>query len=154
MRIPDNLPPLAALRVFEAVGRLRSFRKASEELCISQSAVSYHIKNLEEEVGVKLFNRHARGIAFTTNGESYWSAVRDAFGVIEKATAGIRPPSGVQVVRLSVLPSFATGWLVAPAAFLRRVPSCPGVHRPTARTCRPGQRGRRCGDPLRTWRLA
>jgi LysR family glycine cleavage system transcriptional activator len=112
MRIPDNLPPLAALRVFEAVGRLRSFRKASEELCISQSAVSYHIKNLEEEVGVKLFNRHARGIAFTTNGESYWSAVRDAFGVIEKATAGIRPPSGVQIVKLSVLPSFATGWLV------------------------------------------
>ncbi len=112
MRISDNLPPLAALRVFEAVGRLLSFRKASEELCISQSAVSYHIKNLEEELCTRLFSRHARGIGFTADGEAYWKAVGGAFGMIEQATASIRPASGAHTVKLSVLPSFATGWLV------------------------------------------
>jgi DNA-binding transcriptional LysR family regulator len=61
-------PPLASLRALEAVGRLLSFRKASEELCISQSAVSYHIKTLEDCIGIKLFNRHARGIAVTISG--------------------------------------------------------------------------------------
>jgi LysR family glycine cleavage system transcriptional activator len=112
MRTRANLPPLASLRALEAVGRLLSFRKASEELCISQSAVSYHIKTLEDDIGIKLFSRHARGIAFTPDGEAYWRTVRTAFGLIEEATSGVRPASGAQNVRLSVLPSFATGWLV------------------------------------------
>jgi LysR family glycine cleavage system transcriptional activator len=112
MRSRDKHPPLPTLRVFETVGRLLSFRKASEELCISQSAVSYHVKNLEDELGTRLFSRHARGIAFTPAGERYWAAVREAFGTIEQATADIKSPSGEQAVKLSVLPSFASGWLV------------------------------------------
>jgi len=112
MRALPNLPSFAALRTFEVVGRLQSFRKASEELCISQSAVSYHIKTLEDGVRVKLFSRHPRGIAFTPHGKTYWEVVREAFGLVEDATLTLRAPAGPQSVKISVLPSFATGWLV------------------------------------------
>lgn len=112
MKQHPDLPPFAALRAFEAVGRLQSFRLASEALCISQSAVSYHIKTLEDEVGVKLFHRHARGIGFTPEGQAYWGSVCRAIGLLEEATAALRPAPGLHTVKLSVLPSFATGWLV------------------------------------------
>jgi LysR family transcriptional regulator, glycine cleavage system transcriptional activator len=112
MRPRPNLPSFAALRAFEAVGRLQSFRKASDELCISQSAVSYHIKTLENELGVKVFSRHARGIAFTPEGRNYWDVVCQAFGLVEDGTLALRGSAEPRAVKVSVLPSFATGWLV------------------------------------------
>jgi LysR family glycine cleavage system transcriptional activator len=112
MRTPKDLPPLAALRVFETVARLQSFRQAGEELCISQSAVSYHVKSLETHVGARLFVRHARGISFTPEGQTYFEVIRQAFDQIGQGTAALRGPGAEGAVRVSVLPSFAAGWLV------------------------------------------
>jgi len=112
MKTPSDLPPLPALCAFEAVGRLQSFRLAAEELCISQSAVSYHMKTLEDLAGARLFERRPSGIAFTPAGQAYFRAVADALRRLRRATAALQPAPGAQAVRISVLPSFAAGWLV------------------------------------------
>ena len=111
MRHSPTLPPLPALRAFEAVGRTLSFRRAGEDLLISQSAVSHHIARLEADLGLPLFLRHARGVSFTPDGERYYHAVRAAFAGLAAATAALRP-AAVRPLRLSVLPSFAQIWLV------------------------------------------
>jgi LysR family glycine cleavage system transcriptional activator len=125
MRTPKNLPPLPALRVFECVGRVQSFRKASEELCISQSAVSYHIKTLEDDLGLKMFERHARGISFTPDGATYFGVIRQAFGLVEDSTLALRGSAEPSTVKVSVLPSFAAGWLVQRLA--RFAAECPHI---------------------------
>jgi LysR family transcriptional regulator, glycine cleavage system transcriptional activator len=112
MRTPANLPPFPALRAFEAVGRLLSFREASEELCITQSAVSYHIKTLEDDLGLKLFTRHGRGISFTPEGKAYCEVVRQALGLVLEGTTALRRSTNLQTIRVSALPSFAACWLV------------------------------------------
>ena len=112
MKMPRDLPPLPALCAFEAVGRLQSFRLAAEELCIGQSAVSYHVKTLEDAAGARLFERHPRGIAFTPAGQAYFRAVAEALRRLRRATAALQPVPGAHKVRISVLPSFAAGWLV------------------------------------------
>lgn len=113
MRSDPALPSLLALRAFEAVGRSLSFRKAGDDLLISQSAVSHHIARLEQDLGAALFVRHARGVAFTPAGEQYYRHVRDAFAALTGATAEIRRrPSDTRTLRLSVLPSFARFWLL------------------------------------------
>ncbi|PPD13669.1 MAG: LysR family transcriptional regulator [Methylobacterium sp.] len=113
MRQPASLPNLASLRAFEAVGRLQSFRAAGQELLITQSAVSHHIRNLETDLGIRLFIREARGIRFTPDGERYFRAVTEALSGIARATEQVRTAvrRGKQVLRLSVLPSFGRFWL-------------------------------------------
>jgi LysR family glycine cleavage system transcriptional activator len=112
MRTATLLPTLPALRAFEAAGRLMSFRRAGEELLVSQSAVSHHIATLERELGVKLFDRGPRGVTFTLAGERYFVMVRDAFKLIAAGTADLRGSASRARVRVSVLPSFAANWLV------------------------------------------
>ncbi len=113
MRSSTTLPPLQALRVFEAVARLMSFRRAGEELLITQSAVSHHIRQLEEFLGLPLFVRKARSIALTSEGEEYRTRTTDALRLITAATSDLRSRSGRNVVRISLLPSFAANWLVS-----------------------------------------
>lgn len=113
MRQPPDLPNLSSLRAFEAVGRLQSFRAAGQELLITQSAVSHHIRNLESDLGIRLFVREARGIRFTHEGEQYFEAASEALTRIAQATARLRTSSrqAQQKLRLSVLPSFGRYWL-------------------------------------------
>jgi LysR family glycine cleavage system transcriptional activator len=112
MRSSAMLPPLQALRAFEAVARLKNFRRAGEELLITQSAVSHHIGGLERALGAKLFVRKARGIEVTIEGEQYFERIRHAFDVINSATSELRGSFGRERVRVSLLPSFAANWLV------------------------------------------
>lgn len=112
-----HLPPLLALRAFEAVGRLSSFRRAGEELLITQSAVSHHIRRLEHDVGTRLFIRGGRDITLTAPGARYLAQVRLAFELIADGTADLMGRS--DRVRLSLLPSFAANWLVPRLASLR-----------------------------------
>lgn len=112
MRASRTMPPLHALRAFEAVGRLLSFRRAGEELFITQSAVSYHIAQLECALGLPLFLRSARRIELTPAGERYLQAVRSGFDAIAAGTAALRRRAGRTSVRVSLLPSFAANWLV------------------------------------------
>ncbi|MCO6179780.1 transcriptional regulator GcvA [Ciceribacter sp. RN22] len=113
MRASAVMPPLQALRAFEAVGRLLSFRRAGEELLITQSAVSHHIRQIEEMLGVRLFVRKAKSIELTPEGAAYLERTTEAFAIIASATAETRRQAGRQTVRVSVLPSFAANWLVS-----------------------------------------
>jgi LysR family transcriptional regulator, glycine cleavage system transcriptional activator len=112
VRSSSTLPPLQALRAFEAVARLLSFRRAGEELLISQSAVSHHIGELEKNLGRKLFIRKPRGIELTLEGERYFETVQRAFGIIASGTLDLRGRTAKGRVRVSLLPSFAANWLV------------------------------------------
>jgi LysR family glycine cleavage system transcriptional activator len=113
MRSSPILPPLHALRAFEAVGRLLSFRRAGEELLITQSAVSHHIQTLELTLGVPLFDRKGRSVALTAAGERYLDNVSRAFALVAEGTREIGSHAARQILRVSLLPSFAANWLVS-----------------------------------------
>lgn len=108
--MPDNLPPLNALKAFEAAGRHLNFRLAAEDLGVTQGAVAQHIRALEARLSIKLFQRLPRGLALTDVGRKYHAAIRRAFEAMQKATAEILPEQ--TVVTISVPPSFASMWLV------------------------------------------
>lgn len=111
MRSSPSLPPLHALRAFEAVGRLGSFRRAGEELLITQSAVSHHIKKLEEELGARLFLRKSKSIELTNEGAAFLAQVRKGFDLIGEGASTIRRRGREAPLRVSLLPSFAANWL-------------------------------------------
>ncbi|HEV7369993.1 LysR substrate-binding domain-containing protein [Arenibaculum sp.] len=134
MRASPTLPPLQSLRAFEAVGRLMSFRRAGDELSITQSAVSHHIAALERYLGKALFVRGARGIAFTPEGERYFQVIRRSLDMIASGTADLRERAGRERLRVSPLPSFAANWLVPRLArFTQAHPGIELVLDPTLR---------------------
>ena len=77
--MPRHLPPLNALKAFEAAARSESFTRAAEELCVTQGAVSHQVKSLEETLGIKLFNRERQRLVITDAGREYLGVIRDAF---------------------------------------------------------------------------
>ena len=107
-----RLPPLNALRAFEAAARHLSFTRAAEELNVTQAAISHQVKGLEERLGVVLFRRLNRALLLTDAGQSYLPAVRDAFDRIAEATGDLKALDRAGVLTVSVLPSFAAKWLV------------------------------------------
>jgi LysR family glycine cleavage system transcriptional activator len=109
-RRPAQLPPLAAIRVFEAASRHLSFTKAAGELGMTQAAVSYQIKVLEERVGAPLFLRKPRQLVLTEAGQRLAPAVSEAFALIGEAYAAAR--SGADgTLTVSTLLTFASNWL-------------------------------------------
>ncbi|MFD2262398.1 LysR substrate-binding domain-containing protein [Lacibacterium aquatile] len=111
MRTSKDLPPLIALRAFDAVARHLSFRKAAEELLIGQSAVSHHIRALEEDLGLPLFERVGRGVALTSSGAAYHQAVTNAFEGLATATRQARALASPDKLTVTTVPSFANYWL-------------------------------------------
>lgn len=107
-----RLPPLAALRAFEAAARHLSFTRAADELHVTQTAISHQIRGLEERLGVRLFRRLPRGLVLTEEAQRYLPAVRDAFARLEAATAELVTERAGGPLTASVLPSFAVKWLV------------------------------------------
>jgi len=107
-----DLPPLTALRAFEAAARLLSFTRAADELAVTQAAVSHQIKGLEEWLGVLLFQRMPRRLVLTEAGRELLSSVRDAFDRIEAAVSRTRRNDGSGPLTVTVVPSFAAKWLV------------------------------------------
>jgi LysR family glycine cleavage system transcriptional activator len=107
-----RLPPLNALRTFEAAARHESFTRAAEEPCVTQGAVSHQVKALEVELGVKLFNRERQRLLITGARREYLAVVRDALDRIAVGTDRLvqRQSSGVLTVSMS--PDFAAKWLV------------------------------------------
>ncbi|MFM0060557.1 LysR substrate-binding domain-containing protein [Paraburkholderia phytofirmans] len=106
------IPPLTALRCFEAVARLGGVTQAARELHVTHSAVSQQIKVLEDSMGVALFMREARGLRLTEEGRLYALDIRMALRDITHATrrAQARPHESELVI--TTLPSFAQHWLV------------------------------------------
>ncbi len=107
-----RLPPLNAVRAFEAAGRHRSFFLAAEELRVTPGAISYQIKVLESFLGVRLFHRLHRGIALTDVGATYLTRARDAFDRLATATNQLIVGNRSRILRISALPAFAEKWLV------------------------------------------
>lgn len=107
-----RLPPLNAMRAFEAAARHLSFTRAAEELHVTQAAVSHQIKALEEHLGMALFKRQNRNLLLTDAGQSYFPALRDAFDRIDGATNKLKERDTGGVLRVSTFTSFAAKWLV------------------------------------------
>jgi len=108
----QRLPPLSALRVFEAAARYESFNRAAEALHVTPSAVSHQVRSLEEFLGVALFHRLNRQVTLTAEGRAYLPPIRDALEQIHVATEQIRGRVATHVLALSVAPAFASGWLM------------------------------------------
>ncbi|MGH8448691.1 LysR substrate-binding domain-containing protein [Pseudomonas sp.] len=123
MALHKDLPPLLALRAFEAVARHLSFIKAASELSVTQSALSHQVQKLEQHLGKPLFIRRTRAIDLTPDGQHYYDEIRPALDVIAAATRTQRVTPDHTVLRIGLLASFATLWL-APrlAGFLNRYP--------------------------------
>ena len=106
----DILPPLAAIRVFEAAARHLSFTKAAAELGMTQAAVSYQIKLLEERVGTPLFLREGRQVVLTEAGRRLSVAATEAFDGLRAAFAAVHETSNA-VLTLSASHALASTWL-------------------------------------------
>ncbi len=106
--------PISAgqLRAFEAVARHLNFRAASEEMALTQSAVSRQIQSLEEDVGVSLFHRHTRAVELTNAGGLLLRAVTPSLERIDSAVRQIRQSAGRKSVSLTSFASFASMWLI------------------------------------------
>jgi|SRR5215831_7154734 len=110
--VGHRLPPLNALRAFEATARHLSVKNAADELCVTPGAVSQMLKALERHLGVALFHRVNRGMYLTDAGQEYLPPVRNAFRQIAEATGRIEASVDTGVLTVSVTPAFASIWLV------------------------------------------
>jgi LysR family glycine cleavage system transcriptional activator len=86
-----RLPPLIALRAFEAVGRTGSVRAAGDELAVSHTVVSRHLQNLQRSLGVTLVRSEGRGVTLTEAGLTFHAQISQAFDIIARATLSVRP---------------------------------------------------------------
>ncbi len=107
-----RLPPLNALKAFEAAARSESFTRAAEELGVTQGAVSHQVKALEATLGIKLFNRERQRLVITEAGREYLSVVRDAFDRIAVGTERLVQRQSSGILTVSTSPDFAAKWLV------------------------------------------
>jgi LysR family glycine cleavage system transcriptional activator len=112
----QDLPPLNALRAFEAAARRGSFVRAADDLHVTHWAIGKQIRILEDWIGVPLFERRARGVTLTDQGADLLSDVSTALDGLTLATGRVRGPKSsprvAGVVRVNALPSFALRWLM------------------------------------------
>lgn len=108
----QHLPPLNALRTFEAVARLQSFTKAANELFVTRAAVSHQIKNLEEYLGFQLIIRQNRSISLTPAAELALPKLREGFNNLSDAVHLMSSHQTNENINVWMAPSFASKWLV------------------------------------------
>jgi DNA-binding transcriptional LysR family regulator len=125
MRNRNALPALDLLVGFEAAARHLSFTKAGEELFLTQSAVSRQIKELEEQLGVELFQRRHRALALTDAGKSFYASAAQVLTTMRAATDRLRAQAGKKGLSVTTTHSFAALWLIPRLAGFTR--SHPGV---------------------------
>lgn len=107
-----RLPPLNALRAFEAAARHLSFTQAASELNVTQAAISHQVKALEAWLGVALFRRLNRVVRLTEEGQAYLPAVREALDSLAEATGRLLSGEESRTLTVSTLDSFAVAWLL------------------------------------------
>lgn len=108
-----HLPSFAVLRCFDSAARHQSFTTASEELGLSQSAVSRHVRELESHIGVALFRREGRGVRLTIAGQSLARRLSSDLGALRRTIShSIAAGESAQVLTIAVLPTFGARWLV------------------------------------------
>jgi len=107
-----SLPPLTALRAFEAAARLLSFRQAAEELHVTPAAVSQQIKALEDICGQALFRRSPQGLTLTSVGRAALPLLTEGFDRLAAGVEVLRPTTRGRLLTVSVAPSFGAKWLL------------------------------------------
>ena len=118
-----RLPPLNALRVFEAAARHLSFKEAAAELHITQAAVSHQVKSLEEYLGVDLFRRAGRGVQLTEAAKASLPRLREGFEALAAAVETVRERSDEAELVITAPPVFTARWLMPRLAdFARKEP--------------------------------
>ncbi|PTL83386.1 LysR substrate-binding domain-containing protein [Vitiosangium sp. GDMCC 1.1324] len=116
-----DLPPLAALRAFEAVARHSSFKAAAAELFVTPTAISHQIRQLETELGVRVLDRTPRSVAVTPAGRELLDAVVMGFAEISRAVSRLRPGRSRPALTLSATTGFLSQWLVPRLEELRKL---------------------------------
>lgn len=111
MPLPQDIPSLNWLRVFEAAARMENFARAGELLNLSTSAISQQVKALENHFDEKLFVRHARSVELTDAGHSFLPAVRQALRTVEESAASLFGEEKGNTLTLQATLVFANGWL-------------------------------------------
>ncbi len=107
-----KLPPMNALRAFEAVSRHGNASKAADELCVSQGAVSQQLRNLEDHLGQELFIRTPNSLTLSDDGEAFAAVVQQALASIAAAAAEIKRTENRSGLMISVSQTFAIKWLM------------------------------------------
>lgn len=107
-----KLPPLRALQAFESAARHHSFGAAAQELCVTPTAISHQIRQLEEACGVKLFQRRPRPLLLTSAGARLYPAVRDGFDALASAMTLLALENEQAPLRVTSPSAFASKWLV------------------------------------------
>lgn len=107
-----HLPPLSALRAFEAAARLKSFSKAASELNVTPAAISHQIHALEADLGISLFHRLSRSIELTASARLLLPGLSDAFAGIQTAVRRLRAHNDTGTLTITASPSIAAKWLV------------------------------------------
>ncbi len=127
---------LPALRAFDAAAQHSSFRAAAEDLSVTPTAISHHVRGLEDQLGVKLFYREGRDVVLTEDGRRLAKATRQAFGVLDNAVnslrrgarKAVRLMAGPIVTARWLMPRISDLWAAHPGIELEVVPSSqPGV---------------------------
>src|ERR1700747_1866630 len=108
----SHLPPLTALRAFEAAARHMSFSKAADELNVTPAAVSHQIHALEPDLGVFLFHRMNRAIELTASARVLLPGLTEAFTGIQSAVRRLRAHNDTGTLTVTASPSIAAKWLV------------------------------------------
>lgn len=104
--------PLNALRAFDSAARHLNLTHAADELHVTQTAISQHIRKLEAQLGIPLFKRLPRGLALTDEGQALYPEVADCFARLERALGQLRSDWPREVLTLGVVGTFAVGWLL------------------------------------------
>ncbi len=105
------MPPLSALRAFEAAARHLSLMQAARELNVTAGALSHQIRGLEDFLGVKLFERRVRSIALTTAGKQLYPGLQTGFGHIREAVGSLDTSHAAHVLVVSTSPGLTSKWL-------------------------------------------
>ncbi len=108
----ETLPPLDTLRAFEAAARAGSFSAAAQALNLTHGAISRRIARLEGWLGLRVFERQARGIALTPEGQRLFQRTQEAFALIANTSDRWSEPRGPAVVRVNSMPSVSSLWLM------------------------------------------
>src|SRR5882757_2078146 len=106
------MPPLNALRAFEAIARHLSFAKAADELHVTPAALSHQIRGLEEEVGVALFHRRTRAIELTDAGKLLYPGIHAGFESLRNAIGQIERAREHNILVISATPGLVAKWLM------------------------------------------
>ena len=107
-----HLPPLTALRAFEAVASAGSFSSAARRLNVTPAAVAQQVRALEQHLGIALAVRDGRAMALTAEGGQLAAALAEGFGAVQRGIEALRNPGTDRPVKLTLSPSFAAQWLM------------------------------------------